>query len=200
MSQTFISDFMFNTALFTLYSENYLDFTISQSELPPADQYLLNTNAWKDAVPALYKDYPNAPMNLTFSAGSTPYVNFSATAIASATIPGFMAVNIINAGNAFVLEGNIFVQLNISIVSNTIHVEIANVDVSFTLYSSNIGQFSTLPLRSLIKTILSIGIPVINKILAPGLPIPSIAGLSLVNPEIVWSNNFFMVGSNITYT
>ena len=111
-----------------------------------------------------------------------------------------MTVNVVGSGTAFVLEGDIIVALNISIVSNTIHVAIENVDVNFSLYSSNIGQFSTLPLRTLIKSVLSVGIPIINKLLAPGIPIPVIAGLSLVNPEIVWSNDYFMIGSNVSYS
>lgn len=202
MAEIFISDFMFNTALYTLYTEGLLNFAVSQSQLPPSMQYLLNTNEWKLAVPALYRAFPNSPMQLVFSPDASPFVNFSASEAASATLPGFMTVNIVGNGTAFVLQGTVNLDLNISVSSgtNTIHVAVESVSVVFDLYSSNIGSFSTIELRSIINTVLAVGIPIVNKMLSPGLTIPTIKGLSLINPQLIWNDGFFMIGSNITYT
>eukprot|EP00010_Vexillifera_abyssalis_P007034 CAMPEP_0201546310 /NCGR_PEP_ID=MMETSP0173_2-20130828/2629_1 /ASSEMBLY_ACC=CAM_ASM_000268 /TAXON_ID=218659 /ORGANISM="Vexillifera sp., Strain DIVA3 564/2" /LENGTH=478 /DNA_ID=CAMNT_0047954937 /DNA_START=17 /DNA_END=1450 /DNA_ORIENTATION=- len=199
--QIFISDWLFNTMLYTLGQQNLLSFAIAQQTLPAENQQLLNTTSWKSILPALYRNYPDQPMRLQFTEEKQhlPFVNFTQTAGASATIPGFMSVQVTkNNTEAFVLQGVIDFALNITVDSQKMLIlpQIGNLDVQFSLFSSNIGNFSTLPLKATIKSVLEVGVPVVNAILRKGIPIPNIQGLQFVQPQLIFHQGYFDISSS----
>lgn len=72
---------------------------------------------------------------------------------------------------------------------------------NFGLLASNIGPVDVSSFVSLLDTLLADGVvPVINGYLENGFPLPTVPGLTLVNPQIGYGQDFIYVGTDITYT
>ena len=57
-----------NTAMWALYEEGKIDFTVTQKDIPHILSLKLNTASFRQAVPQLYAKYPNASIQLHITA------------------------------------------------------------------------------------------------------------------------------------
>ncbi len=71
---------------------------------------------------------------------------------------------------------------------------------SMSIVKSAIGTFSVNALENTLNQIFAfVLVPFANKALAPGLPLPSIDGLTLVNPTLNILNNSFHIASDYAF-
>jgi len=86
-------------------------------------------------------------------------------------------------------------------VDNTvISGQLTNVSATASLVSTHVGNVDISGINDLVQFALSMGIDSVNQILAEGTPLPSMQGLSFVDPTIIYRDGYLIVATNINFT
>eukprot|EP00897_Mesotaenium_endlicherianum_P005268 jgi/Mesen1/476/ME000101S10704 len=198
-----LSDFVVNSAAKVYYEAGTLEYEVDK--LPETSIIKLNTGSWRFLVPQLYRQYPNQPLALQFSAASVPVVQFTATGVV-ATVEGDMFITVVPASGedttrvaCLSLSGTLqgFAQIVGNNLTGTAQVD----DISLSLKWSTIGNFPVRTLqvvvRTLVKTLL---LPVLNLSLQKGFPIPLVPGVAILNAGVTYGDKYLLVCTDIEYT
>ena len=71
----------------------------------------------------------------------------------------------------------------------------------FAIAKTNIGDFDINILNSLLKMLLGAGVvPELNTKLKKGFALPTVKGVTFVNPTLGWGNHYLYISTNIVYT
>jgi len=101
---------------------------------------------------------------------------------------------------AFSLIGYFTSQLTASIKDLKIVPQLGFIKQEFKLKSTEIGEFTTEPLNSLLNFAFDKGIvPFINNRAKDGFPIPAIPDVKLINPEISFQEKYLVVSTDVNY-
>ncbi|CAI0436295.1 unnamed protein product [Linum tenue] len=190
---------VFNSAATTYFNAGYMDWKINK--LP--DQSLLNTAAWKDVYPELYKLYPDDDMTLDVKSASPPVITITEDD-GNAAIALDVTVKVLNATQVLPVAC-VSVAINASCTPQILGNNLTGVlDMrSFKLSPkwSNIGNLQTPLLEEMVSTVLgSIFIPYVNSHLARGFPLPVIHGFAIADGEIKCMDSSLIIRSDIALT
>jgi hypothetical protein len=101
-----------------------------------------------------------------------------------------------NATGALDLAVNLTVPGNETIVGN-----LSDVTCNLTVASSAVGSVAVSLLGDMITFVLGdVVVPTVNKALAAGIPLPSLAGLSLVDSEVAFGDGYVLMGTDLAFS
>ncbi|XP_065830579.1 bactericidal permeability-increasing protein-like [Oscarella lobularis] len=207
MMTIWITDYIVNTAGYVYQEAGVLQINITQSMLPSGIPISLNTTSFKPLIPELYAKYPNEAMQLFLTSTSAPYINITSGFI-NVTAPGrlvaYVRVNETTLVNAFTLgltmhaTGHASLRRNGSqemVIGNATYLRS---DIS--VVASNVGHFEATSLEAAVNLLYQIGvIPLINKYGAAGFAIPSVDGVTFVNPVVAQGEGYIQISTDINY-
>jgi len=204
MVQMEVGDYVANTAGYVFWQRGDLKLFIYDKDIPDWAPIRLNTTYWKYILPQLYNLYPDNLMMVHVYATTAPQAVFAAAG-ADVTAWGNMEVNVLLANGtaipAFTLEGFVATSAEALINGETLYGTLNYLKGNWTLKQSEIGHFDVTIIANLLDLLFQKGIvPFINVILAQGIVLPTIQGLTFVNPTIGWSTGFLYISTNVQYT
>ncbi len=206
MIQFAMSDYVLNTAAYAAFQAEPTHMLVNSSYLPSSLQFLMNTRAFKFLIPQLYNTYPDLPMQITIGVTSAPTFKVSPDVGTELSAEGDANFQVIQKGGAIASVFDIGVQAvldaNVMIVAQkNVTAELSVKKLSITLKESVVGPFDISVLQEVVSTVVAyVLVPIVN-LMAKNYPltIPTVEGISLVNPGIAYNNDFVQVYSNFTY-
>jgi hypothetical protein len=202
-----VSPFPVNTALYTTWQAGVLQVDVPKDSAGPFATYL-STAYWANDLPELAARFPeDTDMLLRIGFGAAP--NF-ALAAGQATVTAALSMNFVAVppegevpvfvlGTPFDADANVFLSSD----NSTIQASLDNLGkLKLTVESCEFGDLSPkilLLLNPVINTLLQTTVvPLVNKVLANGFPIPTIANenasLSFPNPVLSVADGYILVG------
>lgn len=199
-----IDEFLINSGLWTAYETQTFLIYATDAEVPPESPIRLNTSTFRFNIPSLYAQYPNDLLELVINATRVPSVSISPNGtLVDANFDITWVVNQTTSfPTAFVMnmEMQFFLTLDINTTSTALQGELKLLQLTVSIVSSNIGAFDPTLLQNFMKGI--IGGPIveiINQYLARGIKLPTVEGLTLVNPVLSQQNGFVHVDTDFTF-
>jgi len=193
---------------YALYKSGALSYTMTPNNLPTGFPKF-NTNSFEFLIPALYFAYPGLNMTATFTPQDSPRLIVNSDAQdASFNFTGtFSAQFFVIAKNSsqipvFTLAINGYGNCQVGITGNKVKGAVKNLDIVLVVSSSHIGNFTVAALQVIINAALNSNIVpgINNSTLGNGIAIPTLDGVSLVNPVISSAPGFFVVDSDFHYS
>jgi len=165
----------------------------------------LNTSdfTWLVLAPGLYNAFPNQALELELVADPAPVASFS-MAGASINVTGYMQVNVAFSNGtdytAFTLAGTIYLTANATLIPGpNIRPELVYLHTDFDVQSTNVGNVSLSELNGMVDLLIKTLVPEVNQKLAGGFPIPTVDGISLVNPEVTFQDGYMLIATDLLY-
>jgi hypothetical protein len=213
-----LSPFLFNTGLYVFAAEGLLYYTVTRSELPSALQGLLNTDFFRLILPKLSDAYPHQDMQMNVSITNYPNVSIGTdTAAVHADVQiDFQVVNGSAANGsieAFSLlcpfEAAASLGISNSTSSPAVTGSVHNVSLQLFPGHSSFGNLGpeiisllSVPVNTIFNELI---IPLVNQVIGPGVPIPTIdqtiAGyhitVEVANPTIALMQGYALVGTDL---
>jgi lipopolysaccharide-binding protein len=204
MLQLFVSDYVLNSATFALLKGGLLQYNITDQDLPSWSPIRLNTASWSFLLPQLASKYPNMAMVATIAATQAPVAKFTPQGL-SELADGAIYFLVLppNNGTAipvFTLALNLTATVEMSVVNGTkLAGKLDSITPSISLQWSDVGDIPVSLLSSAIQMLVNALVPMANAYLATGYPLPSLPGLTLVQPTIGYGVDYMFVSSSFTY-
>lgn len=206
MMDLWLSAYIANTAGYVYTTLGVLEYNVT--ELPPQIPIRLNTSSFKLFIPTLYDKYPNMGMQLLVKASRPPSLAISSAGIVF-TAPGNVTAFVVGENNTlinvFTLNVTMYASLDVSVQANgskeIISGKATYLKSDITLLESNIGSFNVLVLNDTVNIACNLFIvPFLNKNYGePGFQIPTVDGVTFVNPEIVLGQGYVVVSTDFSY-
>ncbi|KNA22489.1 hypothetical protein SOVF_033760, partial [Spinacia oleracea] len=190
---------VFNSASSVYFNAGLMQWRVNK--IP--DQSLLNTTEWKEVVPQLYEQFPDARMVLDILVDSPPSVHVFDGGM-EATINTDVTVDVVKDGEVIpVACGSVVVSASgsVEISGNNLTggIELNKFDLSVKW--SKIGNLETDMIEPIISEVLKdVLLPHLNLFLIKGFPLPLIHGFTLKDAEIVYSDSMITVCSDVSFT
>ncbi|CAL0307374.1 unnamed protein product [Lupinus luteus] len=169
-------------------------------ELP--DQALLNTAEWRFIVPQLYKQYPNADMNINVSISSAPVIQVTNKNIEAAIIVDVI-INVLEAGEVIpvvCISVEISASVDVEIAKSNIAGRLALDKFSIYLKWSKIGKLHIQMIQSVVSSVLkTVIIPFLNSQLKRGIPLPMLNGFALQNAGTLYTHPWVTVSTDVAF-
>lgn len=200
MVQMFIDDFLPNSAGYAYFKANRLQVSFTDDDLPTDAPLRLNTTYFIDMVPPLYKAFPDQLMEIDSFATQPPIVVFSKEGAFVEALGNLNVYILPQRQLAFTLFVHMFCSGSAGLDGLNITGKLKFMNASFSLQSSNIGDFDVSTLEDVVNFVLKQGaIPMANELLSAGISLPTIEGLDFVNPVIGWADRYLYISTDITY-
>ncbi|CAN4103972.1 unnamed protein product [Withania somnifera] len=164
------------------------------------EQSLLNTAGWRFIIPQLYRKYPNDDMNLNVSIYSPPHLRIKEQQI-DLTVHADVVINVLNSDEvipvacfSMAVSGSASPWISNNNLGGSIRLD----EFSLSLEWSNVGHFHVNLVRVLMSTALkTVILPYINLKLSRGYPLPTFHGYMLQNAEILCSDSWIKICSDV---
>jgi len=203
MIEIMISEFMPSSLGFAVFSTGLLKVKVSQKDLPHWSPISLNTTDWFYLLPNLYKQWPNQLMFMNIYATQGPALDFSASNGATVTSYGELEMRVITSNGsaqAFVIGFEFSGAATVDLDQDFLIANVTYISGNFSVTSSNIGPFDISLLENLLNLLFSKGIvPLVDTVLNIGVPLPTIDGLSFVDPNIGYNDGYMYISSSFNY-
>ena len=206
MLYIWLTDYIPNTAGYVLQQSGWLEYTITPKLIPPSAPISLNTSSFKQWVPSLFDHFPNMGMQITLKSTKPPTIHVTS---AGGQLAAFGSINfdVVLPNNtvvtAFTLGLSTDMDFHAQIRSDGFTGITANVSLasaSITLESSQIGKFNANLLKDALQFALKIFvIPKINQYTSKGIMIPTIDGISFMNPQLTFGEGYALLSTDIDY-
>ncbi|XP_074013719.1 bactericidal permeability-increasing protein-like [Numenius arquata] len=198
-----ITDFVANSAAFTYFTTGALHRNISSDMLPRRFPLQLRTKSMGVFSPQLQERYPDHPMELHLSARRQPLFSCRPNALHGSLFSSAEAFVVLpNATRvpAFLLNINANVTGKPTITRNKLRGTVSLKGLSVEQVTSHVGPVEVKRLENLLKFSLWLfGVPWANKRLQAGIPLPTLHGLSLLNPRISLQEGFMLIATDLQY-
>ena len=203
------SSYLANTAAFVIQEEGYLKYNVTQDTLPTGMIPLFNTVIFQDLIPEFYNKYPK--MNLTLNMYSTkPPILEITTEGAILQGCGVIEVGVYDANcdNAIVhafsleVEGSTEVEVGLIQVDSKTNItgKVDTLDLKISVKDTEIGAINAAKITNLVHSLGNqLIIPIVNRYLSVGWPIPAKYGVELENSEVTLGNDYVLIGTDIKY-
>jgi len=202
MLQMIITDFVANSAGFTFLNLGKLKIAINDSDVPSWSPIRLNTKSFEYTLPALYDKYPNDPLEIVMYCTQAPLGIFTPQG-ATIEAVGNLEVWVITDGQmikAFTLDGSATSQGAALLSGTTLSGNLTYLEGNFTLLYSNIGPINVKIFDVILNVLFSEGvIPAVNTILKRGFVLPTVKGLTFINPSLGFGQDFLYVTTDVNY-
>ncbi|XP_065884847.1 bactericidal permeability-increasing protein-like isoform X2 [Dysidea avara] len=206
MMYVWVSTYVVNSAAFVYRQSGILAYNITpSSSLPPGVS--INTDFFGAFIPELSKRYPHMDMVLDITAGQYPEAVVANNTI-SLNVPGTLVAMVKLPNNTlttvFTLGLLIFTKAQVTLASRS-GVEVIGfqdtlLSIDIKLISSEIGTFDVNSLQKSLQLIATyVIIPDINNYGTNGIPVPTVSGLSFVDPVITLGNNYIQIATDVNF-
>ncbi|XP_023669181.2 bactericidal permeability-increasing protein [Paramormyrops kingsleyae] len=195
-----LSEFTINSASFAYYSAGLLQILITDDMIPKASPFRLNTTSFGTLIPQLPKMYPNMLMLLRAYAAQTPTVSFH---------PDTTTLNVFVSTKAYGIKPNAtyipFFRLDMNatlsskffISDEKLSGSTALDNLTLTVGATEIGPFQTESLQKLLQIgIKSYLLPLLNKKLKDGIPLPTVHNVQWVNSMLKVNKGFVEIATD----
>lgn len=209
MMQILVTDFFINTFAWSWYQSGKLVITLTDADIPEKIPLRLTTTSLSAVAPELNTRYPNKPMQLTLSSFGTdqsksPTANITEARGAGVFATGSAVFSVIDGPNiidAFTIDMLTALALKVAIAEGNLITGSVSLDsLKLSLQSSEVGTVNVVGLNSLLEATLQyVAVPLLNAVLAQGFPIPTISGLTLQSPQILFKDRYIGVATNFTF-
>jgi hypothetical protein len=194
-----LCDYVINSATAVYYENGFLEWLVD--ELP--QESWLNTHFWRWLIPQLYKKYPNKDMALDFACSEAPTVKLTtdgATVDAVAELTLLVKEDETNSLPVACISLALSMDAIVNVVGNNITAETTLNDLSLELKWSEIGKFPVNLLQPTLRTVISrVILPILNKKLAHGFPLPVLPAVDLENADIRYEEGAIFICSDVYY-
>ncbi|KAI3466458.1 hypothetical protein Pfo_023121 [Paulownia fortunei] len=165
------------------------------------DQSLLNTAGWRFIIPQLYKMYPNHDMNLNLSVSSPPIIKVEMQQI-KAKIPLDVVIDVLDVEEvipvaciSMVISASVSAEISGNALAGSVKLN----DFTMSLKWSKIGDLHMHLIQTLMSTILrTVILPYVNLKLSKGLQIPAFHGYELQDAQILCTDYWIVICSDVT--
>ncbi|XP_024362697.1 putative BPI/LBP family protein At1g04970 [Physcomitrium patens] len=193
-----LCDYVINSATTVYFEAGFLEWLVD--ELP--QESWLNTHFWRWLIPQLYKKYPNMDMALDFACSTPPTVQLQrdgATANAMAEL-----ILLVKTDEKPLPVACISLALSmdavVNVVGNNITAEATLNDLSLELKWSDVGNFPVNLLQPTLRTVISrVILPILNKKMKHGFPLPVLPAVDLENADIRYEEGHILICSDVYY-
>jgi len=180
-----------------------LSLAIDKDNAPAVAAAFFVSGFYKDNVPGLVSRYGfDDDMSMIVSASTAPKVYITsasgATVKASALLE-FFAKNTTTGKFDFTFSVTLDIQLSaqISVKNNNITGELTVESLTAKVGTSSVGQINIDGINEIFNFVAAMGVDLLNEQLDDGIPLPSVAGLNYINPQITFKDGFLSVSSDI---
>jgi hypothetical protein len=205
-----LSEFFFDSLLFTLASGGALTLNVTDAQIPPASPLRLNTYSLRFLFPGLYAAYPNASLALLLApaAPDSLALHLAAPPAPGATLSGAMCANlsVLAPGgappvNALDLDLGVTAAATLALNGSRLTGALSALGANLSLAWSSVPvpnlNSSVAPLVNWLLS--SLAMPLINARLAQGVPLPLPAGLALQASDVYYSQGALFFGADLTF-
>lgn len=206
MFQFSIDQYVANSALWNVQNLGLLDFTITNSMIPPTVPFHLTTDSFKGVFPALFEKYGSADIEWDIDPRAVPTVTIDPKKKILLTTGFGQAWNVITKdgkSEALKLDMTLYfgIDLNVDGDSPAIHGSVTTLVFDISVENTNIGPVNVTPLNGLFNSLFG-GIikGMVDGALKTGLPLPVVKGISLTNTELILNEGYVTLESDIKYT
>jgi len=202
MLELFVNDYAINTLSFAFVHSGNTNMMIDDKNAPEEVKPMLVSDYYTKAVPGLVKKYGSKiPIRFDFTVTEVPTVMMQPEGFvmkAAATLGLDVFVNNTYT-NVLDLDLSILVRGTASTKDTTLvgHLDVAN--VTATLKTSSVGDVSIPDMHDVVTITVNLANKQINDILAKGMPLPVVKGVSFVDPKIVWGSNYVVIATSFSY-
>ena len=197
-----LSSFLFESAAYVFANRGLLQYTITSKDIPASAPIKLNTDTFVALAPGL-KKWPAAPMSITAGVRSTPSFTFASGKVGINLAADFNFSVVPKNGtavDAFGLVCNLEASATPSITAQTLHFTISpNATCTPKIAYSHIGTVDASGFGMILNLAIAAIVPIANKIIASGVPLPSVEGFSFANTAITADNNLLSLTTDIKY-
>jgi lipopolysaccharide-binding protein len=204
MMQILLSDFVPDSASFVFRESGKMTAVLKDRDLPSWSPIRLNTNTWSHILPQLTQKYPNLEMHAELTTTSPPTATFSPQGV-QVVGPGQIVVSVLPANGApvpvFALNINLATSARVTVSGGRLYAVLSYLNSPITPAWSNVGTINVSLLDNIIKVLSTDAIvPFFNYYLSHGINIPTIKGVTLVNPNIVYGQGYLAIATDISYS
>jgi len=212
MMYIWVTSFLGESAAWAYGKAGRLSWTIKPSDIPPQMKIKLNTADFALVCPALQKAYPN--MNMTMRLNTSAELPLQPSIAPSGiNVTGYFGstfyVDLPNGSQAEVFMLNTTAHLTATVSLNStaktaptmsLHYNLDLAKVDLSLVQSTIGSFNPVGLQIFFNYVVVQSIvQQLNQAGANGFPIPTLDGIALMNPEIVFEDGAIRIDTDIAY-
>merc|ERR1711959_274 len=192
--QVMVTSWSLESYAFTYYVGQRLERIIPHTAIGPNSPIQLNTSSLSLFAPALKDKFPNRWMQLELKATAPAVVSITNTSGITVKLPTKLSFQVLNGNGtvlaqAFALTANVGAGLSTNIVGKTSQIITAKVTsflAPFVVAESIVGPVNLVNgLFNFTNGIIDdIVLPIVNKILAEGFPLPSAPGFNLTSTAL----------------
>ncbi|XP_061293544.1 bactericidal permeability-increasing protein [Bos javanicus] len=199
-----ISEYFFNTAGFVYQKAGTLNLTLRDDMIPKESKFRLTTKFFGILIPQVAKMFPDMQMQLFIWASLPPKLTMKPSGLDLIFVLDTQAFAILPNSSLdplFLLEMNLNLSVVVGAKSNRLIGELRLDKLLLELKHSDIGPFSVESLQSVINYVMpTIVLPVINKKLQKGFPLPLPAYIELFNLTLQPYQDFLLFGADVHYS
>jgi hypothetical protein len=189
MIQLIVTDFIPLTLVEQFHKRNLIKFVLTDTMLPEWTPIRLQTNSFWLILPELTRKFPNHTINVEFQSSDIPIINYVSDGV---MINTKLIMRWIGYEENSQTPKPLFTSLCIVTCKGTAKFQNLKIIPSLTylyqdnsLIETNIGNFDIKVIDNFMNVAYNRGfIPLVNNIIALGLPIPSIPHLTIINPQV----------------
>lgn len=205
-----LSEFSLNSALWALTYNQSLNFRITQDDLPAGLPIKVDTNTLAVITPPITTLCPlgSCPIVLDLEVTDTPTVvlrqeNELTDGVGYVFIPHDLTLHVVDRDGdmetAYVLSSVANVTFTVGSDDNaTIFAHVHWIGLDYAIKSSNVGDFSTVPLNTLLLSVAnSFLIRELNSMASNGYALPDLYGFVLDSPQVNISEHYLHLNSHL---
>ncbi|XP_074868358.1 bactericidal permeability-increasing protein-like [Carettochelys insculpta] len=198
-----LSELSANSAAWVYFAAGALRRNFTDSMIPKLSPFRLNTRSLGLFFPELKRLYPNMPLELHLSARKQPLLTCWPGSLDLAlfgTAEAFVVLPNATLAKAFLLDLDASLAGKLHLDSAKVGGSVALRNFSMSVARPHMGSVQRKALELLLKLVLRmVVLPMANKKLKEGFPLPSIYNLSLVNPHVTINQGFVLVATDVLY-
>ncbi|XP_040103594.1 bactericidal permeability-increasing protein [Oryx dammah] len=199
-----ISEYFFNTAGFVYQEAGALNLTVRDDMIPKESMFRLTTKFFGTLIPQVAKMFPDTQMQLFIWASLPPKLTVKPSGLNLVFVLDTQAFAILPNSSLdplFLLEMNLNLSVVVGAKSDRLTGELRLDKLLLELKHSDIGPFSVELLQSVMNyAVPTIVLPVINKKLQRGFPLPLPAYIKLFNLILQPYQDFLLFGADVHYS
>mmetsp|Transcript_4330 Transcript_4330/g.16284 ORF Transcript_4330/g.16284 Transcript_4330/m.16284 type:complete len:528 (-) Transcript_4330:732-2315(-) len=204
MVQLFLADTLFNSAGYSIQQLGLVQYIIGNNILPEWFPIKLTTAAFCFFIPKVCTMYPiSKDMQIAIVSGSAPRMKFDPSVGVETILDLAAEFQVINGtlDTLFTLDATVVLDSAISMQNGTTLVaQFTMKNMTISLKDSEIGSFDVSILGSFMNSVINyILLPLMNIFGQKGLEIPSVQGLTLLNPFVGVLDRMLVISANYKY-
>ncbi|XP_007522774.1 BPI fold-containing family B member 2 [Erinaceus europaeus] len=203
MATVVLSQGLFDASFLLLQKAGSLNLDIT-SQLK-SDDNPLNTSSLGQLIPEVARQFPEPmPVVLKVRLGATPVATLS-TNSATLRLQPFVEVLVPTSNSAFQSLFSLDVVVNLSLQLSVSKVKLQGSTsvlgaIQLTVASSNVGFINTDQVHELMGTVFERPLlDHLNALLSMGIPLPTVANLYYVNPQVFIHEGYVVISSELSY-